>query len=126
MPKNVKKGKKITKDGSSTRELRLPFENEFVALIKKNIGDMRFSIETKDRQILVAKLKGSLVKKCRLQAGMFVLVERVLNLNEIIHVYTSTESKDLIEQEYFILSKEDMEESIVSFDEDKEINIDDI
>lgn len=122
MPKN--KGKKLGNINNITRDLRLPMEHEFIAVVRKNIGDLRFRVADKDSREHTAKLKGSIVKKCRLTPGSMVLVESVLNLNEITYVYTSTEAKELIDQEYFTLSKEDGNNDIVDFSE--EVNIDDI
>jgi translation initiation factor IF-1 len=81
------------------------YDGEFVGIVTKNLGNLIFEVKDTDNNTYKAKLKNSLRKKIRLTVGKICIIENILNIYEIVHVYSDEKEKQLKSQ----FKKDDIE-----------------
>jgi hypothetical protein len=86
------------------------------------MGNCRYLVTTKDEADINCRIKGSLAK-CRMSANTPVIVQRFLNINEIVFVYTDAHKKQL--KEHDLVPRLEIVGGFVE-SEDAEIDFDEI
>ena len=92
MNKKMKKTGGKTNNQDDTRNLA---DGEFVAIVTKKLGNLMFELRDIENNSYKAKLKSSLKRKFRVAIGNIVIAESILNLYEIVHIYSETKEKEL-------------------------------
>jgi translation initiation factor IF-1 len=128
----AKKSKRVKMNiqNSMENDSRKLVNEEFVAIVSRSLGNIMFEVRDFDNKKFVAKLKSGIKKSIRLTPGRICIVEKILNIYEITHVYSEQREKEL--KLVFTENEEQSEE--ISFgnrgsdeeESDDEINIDSI
>ena len=94
MSKPFKKAN-TNKKGNNQDDNRTLEDSEFIGIITRKLGNLMFEVSDKEGNLYKAKLKSSLKKRVRVSIGMIGIVENVLNLYEIVHVYSADREREL-------------------------------